>query len=153
MAKAIPDGYQTITPICVFKDARKALAFYQAAFGARELFTALNPDGKSVMHGEMQIGSSRVMFCDEAPHHVGKGVESRGGSPVSFYLYVPDADAAFQKAVAAGCAVEMPVQEMFWGDRMGALKDPFGHSWVVATHVKDVSDEQIKQAIAQMAKK
>ena len=139
----IPKGYTTVTPSLVFKDGSKAIDYYKKAFGATERSRALGPDGK-IMHAEIQIGSSIVMLSDELMGQ--RSPESIGGSPVSFYLYFDDADAAYKKAIAAGGAKEiMPVSEMFWGDRMGALKDPFGYTWNVASHVKDVTPEEMKK--------
>lgn len=145
MIKPIPEGYQTITPMCVFKDARQAIAFYKAAFGAVERFVMPGPDGVGVMHAEIQIGTSLVMFGEESPQESCQSAESLGASPVSFYLYVENVDAAFATALAAGAVATMPVAEMFWGDRIGTVKDPFGYSWTLATHVKDPTMEEMAQ--------
>ena len=157
MTKPIPDGYHSVTPTFVFKDSRQAIAFYQQAFGAKEHFTMPGPDGKGVMHAEIKIGDSAIMLSDENPQMCSKSAESLGASPIGFFLYVEDVDAAFPKAVAAGATVQMPVQDMFWGDRAGSVKDPFGYSWMLATHKQDLTPEQIaKNAeafFAQMAKK
>lgn len=141
--KPIPEGYRTVTPAFTFKDSRKALDFYKKAFGAAETLVMPGPGGKGVMHATMKIGDSIVMLGDENPEMGCRSVETLGGSPVAFYLYVPDADAAFKKAVAAGAKVQMPMQDAFWGDRTGTVKDPFGHAWTFATHVKDLTPEQI----------
>jgi len=155
MTKAIPEGFHHLTPYVVYKDSRKAIEFYQAAFGAMELFLMPAPDGKGVMHAEIRIGDSIIMMSDENPHDPCKSAETIGGSPVSFYHYVEDVDAAFEKAVKAGASSLMPVEDMFWGDRIGAVKDPFGHNWTLATHTKDLTQEEIEQgakaAFAQMA--
>ena len=157
MTRAIPEGYHSVTPTFVFKDSRRAIEFYKRAFGATERFVAPMPDGKGVMHAEMAIGNSIVMMSDENPQQPCKSAETAGGSPVNFYLYVEDADAVFRRAVEAGATSRMAVQEMFWGDRMGAVEDPFGYSWMIATHTRDLSPEEIergaKEAFAEMAKK
>jgi uncharacterized protein YndB with AHSA1/START domain/uncharacterized glyoxalase superfamily protein PhnB len=145
MTQPIPEGYQSITPMCVFKDARQAIAFYKEALGAEERFVMPGPDGVGVMHAEIKIGTSLIMLGEECPQEPCKSAESLGASPVSFYLYVEDVDAAYAKAVAAGALPCMSVQEMFWGDRIGTVKDPFGYSWTLATHVKDPTMEEIEQ--------
>lgn len=155
--KTIPEGYSTVTPMFLFKDARKAIDFYQRAFGAKELMVMPGPDGRGVMHAELRIGNSIVMLGEETPQQPCKSAETLGGSPVNFYLYLDDVDAAFQTAVKAGATVQMPVAEMFWGDRIGTVQDPFGYSWTVATHVKDLTTEEIRQGAqafyAEMAEK
>ncbi|HJV35663.1 VOC family protein [Geomonas sp.] len=145
MAKAIPEGYGTVTPALTFKDARKALNFYKEAFGAKERYAMEGPDGKGIMHAEMMVGNSIIMLGEEHPEQQCKSAESAGGSPVGFYLYVEDVDAAFQRAVACGAQAQMPVQEMFWGDRMGSVRDPFGYNWMLATHTRDLSIEEIRE--------
>lgn len=145
MAKAIPEGYNTVTPALTFKDARKALNFYKEAFGARERYAMPGPDGKGIMHAEMMVGNSVIMLGEEHPEQQAKSAETAGGSPVGFYLYVEDVDAAFQRAVACGATPQMPVQEMFWGDRMGSVQDPFGYHWMLATHTRDLSMEEIQE--------
>ena len=158
MTKPIPEGFHAVTPTFVFKDSRKAIAFYRKAFGARELYPAMpGPDGKGVMHAELKIGDSTIMLSDENPQLGSKSAETLGTSPIGFFLYVEDVDAAFPKAVAAGATVQMPVQDMFWGDRAGSVKDPFGYAWMMGTRKKDLTPEEIaKNAaafFAQMAKK
>ncbi len=143
MTKPIPDDYHTITPVVVFKDCRKAIEFYKKAFGASEQFVMPGPDGHGVMHAELMIGDSKFMLGDENRECPSKSAETLGGSAVSFYLYVKDVDAAFQRAVDAGGTTCMAVQDMFWGDRMGTITDPFGYSWSLATHVQDLSPEEI----------
>lgn len=155
--KAIPEGYHTLTPSFTFKDSRKAIEFYKKAFGAKVLDLYPNPNGKGTMHATLQIGSSIIMLGDEMPGGACQSAETLGHCPISLYLYVPDADAAFKQAVSAGGAVAMPVADMFWGDRAGQIKDPFGYSWMIATHAKDLTKEDVcKRAeafFAQMAKK
>jgi uncharacterized glyoxalase superfamily protein PhnB len=157
MANNIPEGFRSITPMLVLKDARKAVEFYKKALGAEELMVMPGPDGKGVMHAEIRIGNSIVMMGEECPGAPCKSAETMGGSPVSFYLYVENVDEAFKVAVAAGAEVEMPVQEMFWGDRMGSVRDPFGYSWSLATHTRDLTPEEIskgaQEAFAQMGQK
>lgn len=157
MPRAIPHGFHTVTPTVMFKDARKAIEFYRRAFNAEELLVMPGPDGTGVMHAQVRIGDSIVMMGDEQPGQPCKSAESSGGSPVSFYLYVEDVDAAFATAVAAGATVQMPVQEMFWGDRAGSVGDPFGYGWMLASHTRDLTPEQIMEgaraAFAAMGKK
>lgn len=157
MAKKIPEGFHSVTPMLVLKDARKAIEFYKKAFGAEELMIMPGLDGHGVMHAEMRIGDSILMMGEECPQAPCKSAETSGGSPVSFYIYVENVDEAFKVAVDAGAQVEMPVEEMFWGDRMGSVQDPFGYSWSLATHIKDPSPEEIregaKSAFAQMEQK
>jgi PhnB protein len=157
MTRAIPEGYRSVTPMFVFKDARKAIEFYKRAFGAQERFVMPGPDGKGVMHAEVQIGDSIIMMGEEHPHNPCKSAETLGSSPVSFYLYLENVDEAFRVAVAAGAEVRMAVQDMFWGDRMGTVQDPFGHNWSLATHTKDLTPEEIREgaeaAFAEMKQK
>jgi uncharacterized glyoxalase superfamily protein PhnB len=129
----------------VFKDARKAIDFYKRAFGAQERFAMPGPDGKGVMHAEVLIGDSIIMMGEENPHEPCKSAETIGGSPVSFYIYMDNVDEAFRTALAAGAKTLMPVEDMFWGDRVGTVQDPFGYSWSLATHIKDLTPEEIQQ--------
>ena len=153
--KPVPEGYHTITPHLIVRDAAGAIEFYKQAFGAKDRGVMKGPDGK-VMHAELQIGDSIVMLADEMPEFGSRSPQSIGGSPTGLHIYTDNVDAAFDRAVKAGAQVEMPVMEQFWGDRYGKLKDPFGHSWSVATHVKDLSAEEMKrgmdEAMAKMAK-
>jgi len=142
MAKAIPEGYYTVTPHLVVKDAGNAIEFYKKAFGAEEVFRMPGPDGKTVMHAELKIGNSHVMINDEMPSYGAMGPLSIGGTPVTLHLYVNDVDSTFKRAIAAGAKEEMAVADMFWGDRYGKLVDPYGHKWSVATHKEDVSPEE-----------
>jgi uncharacterized glyoxalase superfamily protein PhnB len=140
--KPIPDGFTTVTPSLVFKDCNKAIDFYKKALGAQELMRMPGPDGK-MMHAEIKVGNSHVMMNDEIMGS--KSAETLGASPVTFYLYVEDADSSFKKAIAAGCKEIMPVADMFWGDRMGAVSDPYGYKWNFSTHVKDMTPEEMKR--------
>jgi PhnB protein len=154
MTKPIPDGFHTITPSFTFKNSQEAIDFYKKAFGAKLLSSFKHPDGRGIMHATIQIGDSILMMGDEAPQC--QSAESLGGSPITLYIYTPDADKLFDQAIAAGCAETMPMAEMFWGDRAGSIKDPFGYSWMIATHKRDLTDEQIRKGaeafFAQMAK-
>jgi uncharacterized glyoxalase superfamily protein PhnB len=151
-AKPIPDGYRTITPHLIVKDGAKAIDFYKKAFGAEERGRMAGPDGR-LMHAELKIGDSIVMLADEYPEMGGKSPATLSGTPVTLHLYVTDADAAFKKAVAAGAKATMPIADMFWGDRYGRVTDPFGHEWSIATHMKDMTaDEMAKAAKAAMSK-
>jgi len=156
MTKAIPEGFHSVTPMVVFRDARKAIEFYKRAFGARERFAMPGPDGRGVMHAELMIGDSIFMMGEENPQNPCKSAETAGGSPVSFYLYVESVDEVFQKAVNEGAKVLMPVGDMFWGDRVGTVQDPFGYSWMLGTHIKDLTPQEIEEgaraAFAHMAK-
>jgi PhnB protein len=147
--KPIPDGYHTATPYLIVSGAAKALEFYKQAFGATELFRMPQPDGR-IGHAEIQIGNSRLMLADEH-HEIGaKSPQTIGGTAVSILLYVEDADRIFNQAVAVGAKVTRPLENKFYGDRMGSLTDPFGHEWHIATHVEDVSPEELqKRAAAQ----
>ena len=141
-----PAGYHSVTPYLIVKGAAAALDFYKAAFGAEELFRMAGPDG-AVAHAEIKIGDSVLMLGDENPEWGAKGPDA-GGSPVGLMIYVPDVDARFAAAVAAGAAVKKGVQDQFYGDRSGSLTDPFGHIWTVATHIEDVSPEEMERRAA-----
>lgn len=145
MTKPIPEGFHSVTPMFMFKDARKAIEFYKNAFGAQERFAMPGPDGKGVMHAEVQVGDSIIMMGDEHPQEACKSAESMGGSPISFFIYVENVDSAFRRAVEAGATVKMEVQEMFWGDRCGSVQDPFGYNWMIGTHTRDLNPEQIAE--------
>ena len=130
MTKKRPEGYHSITPMLMFKDARKAMEFYKQALGATERFALPVPDGKGILHAELLIGDSIIMMGEENPRQPCKSAETAGGSPISFYIYLDNADAAFQRAVEAGANVKTPVQDMFWGDYYGAFTDKFGVKWM-----------------------
>jgi len=142
MAKPIPDGFNTITPQIIVSDGAKAIEFYKKALGAQEKGRFTAPDGKAVMHAELTIGNSVLMLGSEHPPQC-LSPKSRGGTSVSLYLYVENADAAFERAVKAGCTVKMPMADQFWGDRFGQVEDPFGHQWSFATHKQDLTKDQI----------
>jgi PhnB protein len=149
--KPIPDGYQTVTPYLVIKGAVGALDFYQKAFGAEERMR-LESKGM-IMHAEIKIGDSVVMLADEFPDMGYVGPQAIGGSPVSMMIYVKDVDQVFARAIAAGAKERRPVNNEFYGDRVGTLVDPFGHVWSIATHVEDVSRDEMERRFLDMTKK
>jgi PhnB protein len=143
--KPVPPGFHTLTPHLIVRDAARAITFYENAFGAQLLGKMLTPDGK-VMHAAMKVGDSMLMLNDEFPEWGALSPVSSGGSGVTLHMYLENVDAAFQKAVSAGAEVKMPVMDQFWGDRYGIVADPFGHKWSLATHIRDVSQEDMAQA-------
>jgi len=145
--KPIPEGYGTVTPYLIVDGAARAIEFYKQAFGASETFRMEAPGGR-VGHAEIRIGDSHVMLADEHPEMGARGPQSFGGSPVSLVLYVEDVDATVNRAVEAGAKLTRPVANQFYGDRTGGVEDPFGHAWYVATHVEDVSEEEMKKRAA-----
>ncbi|HEV8061228.1 MAG TPA: VOC family protein [Gemmataceae bacterium] len=149
--KAIPDGYHTATPYLIMKGAAKAIEFYKAAFGAKEMFRMEMPN-QIIGHAEIKIGDSILMLADELPEMGVKGPEAFGGTAVSILLYVADVDAMMKQAVAAGAKIERPVKDQFYGDRSGVLVDPFGHKWSLATHIEDVPPEEISRRFQEMMK-
>ena len=140
--KRIPEGYTTVTPSITLRDTAKAIEFYKRAFGAEERGIMRGPDGK-VMHAEIKIGNSIVMMNDEVMGS--RSAETQGGSPVSFYLYFEDCDAAYQRAVTAGAKGDMAPVDMFWGDRMGHVIDPFGHRWMLSQTIEQVTPEEMQR--------
>ncbi len=140
--KPVPEGYHTATPYLIIKGAAAALEFYKKAFGAIELCRMPNPDGR-VGHAEIKIGDSIIMLADEHAEIGAHSPDAYGGTPVTLMLYVEDVDAVFNRAVAAGAKIERPVANQFYGDRTGGIIDPFGHKWYLATHVEDVSAEEM----------
>ncbi len=150
--KPIPDGYHTLTPYLMINGAAKAIEFYTQAFNATELYRMGGPGGK-IGHAEIQIGDSRIMMADDfGGESAFRTPQSGSGSPVGLHLYVKDVDTMFTQAVNAGAKVIKPVQDQFYGDRTGALEDPFGHIWFLATHKEDLSLDEIKQRAAAMFK-
>ena len=145
--KAIPDGMRSLTPHLICAGAADAIGFYKAAFNAVEEARIPGPDGK-LMHAMVRIGDSALMLVDENAAYGMLGPKALKGSPVTVHLYVDDVDATVARAVAAGAKVTMPVADMFWGDRYGTLEDPFGHRWSVATHTRDLSDAEMRAAMA-----
>ena len=157
MPNAVPAGYHTVTPTLTVLNGAEAIEFYKKAFGAEEVMRVPGPDGKGIMHAEIRIGSSRIMLGDESPAMRCLAPATLGGPSGSLYVYVPDVDAAFKRAVAAGAKVLVPVTDMFWGDRFGSVEDPSGHRWGLATHVEDPTPEEMarrqREFFASMAKK
>jgi PhnB protein len=149
--KPIPNGYHTATPYLIVDDGARAIEFYERAFGAEEVMRMPAPGGK-VGHAEIKIGNSHIMLADEAPEMDARSPKHYGGSPVSLLLYVEDVDKVFDQAVAAGGTPTRPVTDMFYGDRSGTVKDPFGHSWHVSTHKEDVPPDEMKKRMEAMHK-
>jgi PhnB protein len=146
--RPVPEGYHTLTPVLTIDGAAEAIDFYVRAFGARELNRAVAPDGTRIWHAELEIGDSRLMLTDEFPDMGGaRGPKALGGTAGSIHIYVDDVDALVERAVRAGATLTMPLENQFWGDRYGKLTDPFGHSWGVASHVEDVSEEEQRRRV------
>jgi PhnB protein len=144
--KAIPDG-RLATPYLCCKDAARAIEFYKKAFGAKEVLRMGMPDGR-IGHAEIKIGEAVIMLADEFPEMGVRSPQSLGGSPVTIHLYFEDVDAVARQAVAAGAKVQRKVEDQFYGDRGGKLEDPFGHTWWIATHIEDVSNEEMQRRSA-----
>jgi PhnB protein len=156
-SKPVPEGFHTVTPSLIVRDAGKAIEFYKKALGAQELMRMPSPDGK-VMHAELKIGDSIIFISDEFPNMgVSKAPQTLGGTTGTLHLYVPDVDQAFQRAIDAGGKTTMPVADMFWGDRYGTFADPFGHHWGLGTHKEDLTaqetDQRAKEFFSNMAQK
>ena len=152
MVKPIPEGYHSVTPYLVVDGAADAIDFYKKAFGAKEVLRM--PMGDRIGHAEILIGNSHVMLADEFPERDIRGPKARGGATSSLMIYLDDVDSAFQKALDAGGKVDpgMELKDQFYGDRSGTIVDPFGHKWTLATHIKDVSEEELRTAMDAMAK-
>jgi PhnB protein len=149
--KPIPEGYHTLTPYLAVDDASKAIEFYKRAFGATERVRMPTEDGK-VAHAELEIGDSLIMLSDQFPQATVRPPKEIGGTSSGVFMYTENVDETVQQAVDAGGTVTMPVEDMFWGDRFGKVTDPFGHEWQIATHVEDLTEEEIqKRASAAMA--
>lgn len=149
--KPIPEGYHSITPYLIVKGAADAIEFYKSAFNATEIMRLPGPGG-SVMHAEIQIGDSRIMMADENPGMNAHAPQGPGKAGASICLYVENVDEIVQQAIDAGAKVQRPLQDQFYGDRSATLEDPFGHVWTVATHIEDVSPEEIDRRMAEMMK-
>jgi PhnB protein len=147
--KPVPEGYHTVTPYLIVNGGAKAIEFYKRALGATEKLRLEGPDGK-IGHAEIEIGDSVVMLADEFPEMGAKSPQSIGGTPVGICLYVENVDARFEQAVKAGAKIERPLQDQFYGDRSGTVIDPFGHKWTIATHIEDVSEEELSRRMAAM---
>jgi PhnB protein len=147
--KAVPEGFHTMTPQLTLDDAAQTIEWYKKAFGAQEISRGLGPDGK-IMHAELSIGDSRFMVNDVMPGS--KGLKALGGSPASIWIYVDNSDALFTRAVNAGGVVQMPLEDQFWGDRAGAVADPAGYTWWIATRKEDLTHAEIQQRAAEFFK-
>lgn len=143
--KPIPDGYSSVTPYLIIRGAAKAIAFYKRAFDATEVFPPfVDPNGR-IGHAELQIGNSRIMLADEHPEIGAYSPDKLGGSPVSLMVYLDDVDTTSKRALGAGATLVRAVETQFYGDRICQIDDPFGHSWTLATHVEDVSPEEMQK--------
>ena len=155
--KYIPENTHTLTPYLVVRDAPKAIDFYKKAFGATELMRAFGPDGKTIFHAQLRVGDSPLYLCEEMLEWGSKSPLTIGGTGLSIFMYVEDADAVYNRAMAAGATSKMPMSDQFWGDRWGSLVDPFGHIWQIATHKWDLTPEELKtgqdKAMAEMMAK
>ena len=146
MTTPIPPGREGLIPHLVCSPCAEAIEFYKKAFGAEELARMPAPDGERMMHAEISIGGQPVFLVDDFPEYCGgkSGTATAlGGTPVTIHRYVEDCDAAITQAEEAGATVKMPAQDMFWGDRYGVITDPFGHQWSLATHIRDLTPEQM----------
>jgi uncharacterized glyoxalase superfamily protein PhnB len=141
----IPEGHGRVTPSIVVAGAAKAIEWYRQALGAEEVSRFEGPGGR-IMHAEIKIGDSYIMMGDEMPEYGARGPGLLGGTPVSFFLYGPDVDKAWQRAVDAGAQVVMPLADQFWGDRSGCVADPFGHQWWISQRVKNMTTEELRKA-------
>ena len=148
----IPDGYHAVTPYLIVKSVASAIEFYKKVFGAKVMVHMAEPSGR-VGHAEIKVGDSHIMLSDEYPEMGYLGPQSDMRSPVGILLYVEDVDAVVNQAVAAGAKLEKPVQDQFYGDRSGGIIDPFGHVWYIATHIEDVSPEEMQKRMAAAAGK
>lgn len=147
--RPILEGHHSLTSALGVDNAAEAIESYTRAFGAQELFRMPGPDGQRFVHAELQIGDSRLMLSDEFPDRTdSRSPKSLGATASSLHLYVEDADAVFQRALAAGATVRTPLMDAFWGDRYGVVTDPFGHHWGIATHREDLSNEEARRRAA-----
>jgi PhnB protein len=150
MPRAIPTEHQGLIPHLTCDGCSDAIEFYKKAFGAKEISRAPGPDGKRIMHAEIRIGDRPVFLADDFPEFCGGKASSPaalGGTPVTIHRYVEDCDAAIERAEKAGATVKMPAADMFWGDRYGVVIDPFGHTWSIATHIRDLTPEQMAKGM------
>lgn len=150
MPTPIPAGYHSVTPYLVIDGAAQAIAWYQDVFGGREVMQLDAPDGR-IGHAEVEIGDNRIMLADQHPEMEAYAPGHYGGSPITLVLYLPDVDAVVAKAVGAGATLTRPVEDKFYGDRMGSITDPFGHVWHIATHVEDVAPAEIARRMREMS--
>ena len=145
----IPNGYHSITPYLIVNQRVKAIEFYKKAFGAKEMFRVEREGGK-IGHAELRIGDARIMLADVCPEKGGRSPEECNGTSISIYLYIKNVDDVVKRAISAGAILDKPVESMFWGDRCGVLKDPYGHLWCVSTHVEDVTPAQVKKRATEL---
>ena len=145
----IPKGYQSVTPYLIVNDAARAIDFYKKALGATEVMRMNGPDGR-IGHAELKIGDSYIMLADENPKMGYRSANTIGSTPVSLMIYVPDCDSIVKQAVADGAELKRPVEDQFYGDRNGTIHDPFGHVWTIATHVEDVSNEEMERRMKKL---
>ena len=150
MVNYLPKGYHTATPYLIIGGASAAVEFYKLAFDAQEIMRLPGPDGK-IGHCEIKIGDSVIMLADESLQMGAKSPKTIGGTPITIMIYVPDVDAVVEKSVKAGAVLTRPIEDKFYGDRAGGITDPFGHQWYVATHVKDVTPEEMEKAAAALS--
>ena len=152
MAKTsyIPKGYRNVTASLAFRGANEALVWYKNVFGAQEKMRMDSPD-KKIMHAELTIGDSMIFLAEESPEYKNKSARSTNGNSINLHVYVEDVDTTIKKAVQNGATLTMPATDQFYGDRCGRIEDPFGYSWVLATHVKDVSEKEMNQKAMEMA--
>ena len=141
----IPAGYHTATPYLIIKGAANAIEFYKRAFGATVTLPPIPAPGGRVGHAELRIGDSPIMLADEFPEMNSLSPQSLGGTPISIHLYVENSDKVVSDAVAAGATVLRPIKDQFYGDRSGAVTDPFGHIWHISTHVEDVAPDELRK--------
>lgn len=147
--KSIPDGYHAVTPYLIVDGAAEALEFYKRTFGAAEELRLDSPDGGKVAHAEIRIGDSYVMLADEHPEFDALSPTTRGGTPVTLCIYCDNADETFARAIEEGATEVRPLQDQFYGDRSGTVKDPYGHIWTISTHIEDLSPEEVKKRMAE----
>lgn len=140
----LPEGYHNVTPYLIVNGAAKAIEFYKQAFGAVEIMR-FGKTGDKIGHAELQIGDSKIMLADEFTEMDARGPKTVGGTPVGFYLYVEDVDAVFKEAVVLGAKAVKEPEDMFYGDRIASLEDPFGHRWHLGTHIEDVTEEEVRR--------
>jgi PhnB protein len=149
--KSVPEGYPSLSPYLIVRDGAAAIDFYQKVFGAT-LRMKLDAPGGRVGHAELEIGNGLVMLADEHPEMGALAPTTIGGTPVGLHLYLEDVDAVAKKAIAAGATLKRPVENQFYGDRLGSIIDPFGHLWHISTHVEDVPPDEIGRRAAAVAK-
>jgi PhnB protein len=151
MTSPVPEDFHTITPQLAVNGVGDAIAWYTKALGANELLRNVAPDGVRIMHAELLLGDSRFFVVDEFAESM-MAPSTLGGTTITLHLYVRDVDTLFDRAVAAGATMLMPVADQFWGDRYGILKDPFGHRWSIASRIEDLSPTRLQERAAEWAK-